>query len=87
VKPVRILIFVSTPLLWLLKYVLTGLTLLGLGARATPITDSGDGCGAPSDPSSAAVRAGRELAASTAALSHHERLWEAELAADDAGAV
>jgi hypothetical protein len=65
----------GAPLLWLLVYLMRGLSIVGLGMCAVALPDrrdTPDTAGAPP--------------VSMAELSHDERLWEDELAADDAGA-
>lgn len=83
-SPVRVVKAVAAPLVWLSVYFLRGLTIIGLGAYATTISandqDSEKLAGAPRKP--AAEPAGE----SSAELSEDERLWDSELAADDAGA-
>lgn len=74
-SPVRVMKAAGAPLLWLLAYLLKGLSIVGLGTCGVAIPDrhdTPDTAGAPP--------------VSTAELSYDERLWEDELAADDAGA-
>lgn len=61
--------------MWLLRYVVRGMSIVGLGvyAAAIPTPDQN------SDPD--------DSLPGPAELSHDERLWEDELAADDAGAA
>ena len=73
-SPVRVLKAVGAPFVWLVLYLVRGMSIVGLGAHTVAIAmedqnpDINDSLPGPAE------------------LSHDERLWEDELAADDAGA-
>jgi hypothetical protein len=64
---------VGAPLVWLVRYLVRGMSIVGLGAHAAAI---------PIDDQNTELN---DSSPGPAELSHDERLWEDELAADDAG--
>ena len=74
-SPIRVLKAVGAPFVWLVLYLVRGMSIVGLGAHtvAMAVEDQNPDISDDSLPG-------------PAALSHDERLWEDELAADDAGA-
>ena len=73
-SPVRVLKALGAPWVWLVRYLVRGMSIVGLGAYAAAI---------PSDNQNPDMK---DASPEPAKLSHDERLWEEELAADDAGA-
>src|SRR4051794_31534005 len=94
--------FAALPVRWLMRYVVRGLVITGLGARAwtaeagqvvedvpaTQAADAAEAVEAPeAPPAGAAVLVCPVETVSGAALSPDEQLWAAELAGGDASAV